>query len=1803
MSPFALVSLRRTLVIALTFFLLPAALNDSANLTVLAAPPPNQIHVSLAGLLLSFEPNLGQTDPRVKFISRGPGYTLFLAKNEAVLAMQESGARSQKSGQERRPLSVARSPSLSERNSKFKIQDSTARLAPNSNTAPPSVLRLRLLGASVRAKVAGLDELPGKSNYFIGKDPKKWHTHVPTYSRVRYQSVYPGVDLVYYGKGGQLEYDFVVAPRADPSAIRLAIASTRQPGSGQKAEGKTSLRIAPNGDLIVTQAGCGLRFHKPIVYQEHLGAHSGPSIVESKAQLLWTAQNTQLAPISQRAWSRPEGRGFSPAELAAPNSLFYPEPRAAPRPRGCAGPGTEERLEGSCRGGAKAPPFPRPGGEFGGTTDHGQRGPANPKSNIQNRIYVDARYVLKPDGVVTFEIAPYDTALPLIIDPVLSYSTYLGGSDMDYANAIAVDSSGNAYVTGYTASVDFPVVNPVQGTPGGGTCSEDGTATPCFDAFVSKLNSTGTALVYSTYLGGSDEDYGASVAVDSSGDTYVAGYTYSTNFPVQNALQPNNAGGVDAFVTELSPDGASLIYSTYWGGSLDDVGTGIAVDSNGNAYLSGYTESTDFPVTSGAFQTVYGDGAHNGFVVKFNSGGAQVGYSTYLGGSGDDYAYAAAVDSAGDAYVTGATNSTNFPTLNALQPNYAGGQCAVAPNTFPCFDAFISKLNPAGSALLFSTYLGGTGSDYGYAIALDSSHDAYITGYTTSQNFPITSGAFQSVFGGSYDVFVAKLNSSGSALGYSTYLGGSGTQVAYGIAVDSNGAAYVTGYNYGGNFPTANPVQAQNAAFYDAFVSVLDPTGSFLLFSTYLGGSQDDFGRGIALDPSANVYVAGATFSPDFPITSNAFQPSYGGGPYDAFVTAYNAPAVPVVAISPASYQFANQAVGTSSSPEPISLSNNGYVALTISSLTISGDFSQTNNCDSGLAPGASCTISVTFTPSGTGSLSGSIIISDNASPPTQTIYLTGTGAGAGASLSPSSLTFSSQAVGTSSSPQTLTLSNTGSAALTISSIAVTSDFSQTNTCGASLAANASCTISVTFTPTATGSRTGSLTISDNANPSTQTVSLSGTGTAPAASLSSTSLTFSSQALGTSSSLQSVILSNTGNAVLTISSIVVSGSFSQTNTCGSSLASAASCTISVTFTPTATGTLTGTLTITDNANPATQSVSLTGTGTAPAASLSPTSLTFASQAEGSKSTPQNLTLTNTGSATLTISSITISGQFSQTNTCGSSLASSNSCTISVTFAPTTTGTLMGTVTVTDNASPATQSASLTGTGALAPAVSLSSTSLTFVSQALGTTSSAQSVTLKNSGKGTLTISSISASGDFSQTNTCGSSVAPSASCALKVSFKPTATGTRTGTLTLTDNACPSTQTVTLTGTGTGAVVSLSPTSLTFGSQTVGSSSSPQKVSLKNTGNVILTITGFKISGDFSQTNTCGLSVAVNAACTISVTFKPVLSGTLTGTLTISDNAAPTTQTVSLTGTGAPATSVKITPASLTFSAQTVGTTSTAQTVILSNTGSATLVIDGVAASGDASQTNDCGSSVPVNASCNLSVTFNPSAGGTRTGAVSITDTAAGSPQAVTLTGTGEDFLIAASSTSFASATVSPGGTATYSLSVLALGGFNQNVALNCTGAPSESGCAVSPSLVNFSSPSNVTVTVVTATPSFSLPRHIPLPPLPPTQPRFWLLWTMALLALRSLAHAFRRRGKTRLYLWAGRSRMAFATFGTLLLLMLALTACGGGGGGGEAPPAASSGTPAGTYTLTVTGTCSSCSVNLSHSLNLTLTVQ
>jgi phospholipase C len=795
----------------------------------------------------------------------------------------------------------------------------------------------------------------------------------------------------------------------------------------------------------------------------------------------------------------------------------------------------------------------------------------------------------------------------------------------------------------------------------------------------------------------------------------------------------------------------------------------------------------------------------------------------------------------------------------------------------------------------------------------------------------------------------------------------------------------------------------------------LSNTGSAALFVSSIAGSGD-FAQTNNCPLAPNTVAAGASCT-----ISVTFTPTAMGTRTGAITVTDNASdspqslsltgtgTAPVVSLSPTSLNFGNQLVGTVSAPQAITLTNTGTGTLTISGLAISGDFSQANNCGGSVAAGANCTISVTFSPSAPGARTGAITVTDNAPGSPQSVSLSGTGTAPLVLLSPTTLTFSNQDVGTTSAPQPVALSNTGTAPLTISGMATSGDFSQTNNCGSLLAAGASCGIAVTFTPTAIGTRTGVLTITDNnkgVGGSQQTVSLTGTGINPGGSVSPTSLSFGNQALGTTSAAKNVTLTSTGTTSLNISSITITGTnasdFAETNNCAASMAPGAKCTINVMFAPTQTGTRTAALTVSDNAANSPQTVAVSGSGVQPVG-LSPTSLNFGNQAENTTSTPKTVTLTNNLNSILAISSITTNGDFAQTNTCGTSVPAKGSCTISVTFTPTNTGTRSGTLTVTDNAVTSPQTVSLTGTGLLQ--VTVSPTSLTFASQKVGTTSTAKNVTLTNNLNAALAITSISASGDFAETNTCGSSVAARASCTISVTFTPTAIGTRTGVVSIADNAAGSPQTVSLTGTGQAPAVTLSPTSLSFGSQTVGTTSAPQSSKLTNTGNATLSITSISASGDFAETNTCRSSVSAGASCTISVTFTPRATGTRTGAVSIADNAAGSPQTISLTGTGqAPA--VTLSPTSLTFGSQTMFTTSAPQSSTLTNTGTGTLSITSISASGDFAETNTCGSSVAAGASCTIGVTFTPTASGTRTGAVSIADNAAGSPQTISQNGTG-----------------------------------------------------------------------------------------------------------------------------------------------------------------------------------------------------
>jgi hypothetical protein len=698
--------------------------------------------------------------------------------------------------------------------------------------------------------------------------------------------------------------------------------------------------------------------------------------------------------------------------------------------------------------------------------------------------------VVREGKWIGFEVGEYDRGRPLIIDPVLSYATYLGGTGGDVAYGIAVDSSGNAYITGVTNSTNFPTLSPEQSSYAGSG-----------DAFVLKLNSTGSAVVYSTYLGGTGADAAAAVAVDPTGDAFITGTTMSVDFPTTTgAFQAAYGGNGDAFITELGSAGDKLVYSSYLGGSQADSGQAVSVDSSGNAYLTGYTQSVDFP-TVNPLQPVNG-GASDAFVAKVNFPGSALVYSTYLGGSEADVGQGIKVDNSGNAYIVGYTFSSDFPTHNALQAANAGGP-----------DAFVAEINASGSALAFSTYLGGSGDDRGYGIALDASGNIYITGASQSADFPTTSSSFETGYQGNGDAFVSKLNSTGSALTYSTFLGGSGVDRGNSIAVDSSGNAYITGFTQSTDFPTQNPVQAilgisggsscGAAPCSDAFVSQLNPSGTGLVYSTYLGGSGSDFGQGIALDTSGVPYITGSTSSTNFPAIAGAYQGSLAGVAGNTLVAKIDPSNDPGMALVPAKVNFGNQSLSVRSAVQMVTVINAGTAPLTISAITSSStDFVETDNCVGTVAAGGgTCAVNITFTPSALGAETDEITITDNASGSPHTITVTGTGvtAATAVTVSPTSLTFSNQAVGTVSSPQTVTITNTGTAALNITQISASGDFSQTNTCGLKLNilnVGESCSVSVSFAPTASGVRSGSLSISDNATGSPQTVALSGAGSA-----------------------------------------------------------------------------------------------------------------------------------------------------------------------------------------------------------------------------------------------------------------------------------------------------------------------------------------------------------------------------------------------------------------------------------------------------------------------------------------------------------------------------------------------------------------------------------------------------------------------------------------------------------------------------------------------------------------------------------
>jgi hypothetical protein len=1014
-------------------------------------PSAASIAANYAKLPLTFELNHGQIDPRVRFVSRGPGYTAFLTSDGMVLSLRAKRVvTSQATSQ-----GVPPSPSKS------------------------STLQFRLLGAAGNPSVVG--EIPqlGRVNYFVGNDPAKWQTNVPTYGRVRYKNVYPGIDLLYYGNQRQLEYDFAVAPGADPSRIQFEIRGAKQ------------TQIGTDGALVLTTGNGDIHFQAPKVYQVLNG----------------------------------------------------------------------------------------------------------------QRMEVGGGYVVTDPTHVSFHLAPYDPNRSLVIDPVLVYSTYLGGSGNDQPNGIAIDTAGNVYVAGSTDSTDFPLVKSVP-PPGGNP-----------HVFVSKLDSTGAHLIYTDYLGGNSQDYGYALALDAANNVYLTGSTASSDFPMVHPFQGTYPGSFNAFLTKISPDGSSLLYSTFFGGNGSDTPSGLAVDAAGDMIIAGTTSSTNLPVANAYQSTVSanlgGMYGNYGFLTKFSPDGSSLVYSTYFGGNSNvplncggtpcwpqpvSSIVGMALDNSGNAYVTGNTNTNNFPvTLGVYQ-----GTDTIPQNGSV---GFVSKFDSVGS-LQYSTYLyesSGQLTDIA-AIAVDGSGSAYITGVALSDGtFPVTITSIcdpgVSFYGCDFG-FVTKFDAAGATLLYSTFLGPNNNAVPQAILLDGNDNAYILALTGSGSFGLVNGIE-QFSGGNDILLAEIDAAASTQLFATYLGGSGEDepASAGMALDASGNLYVAGMTNSSDFPMTQATFQSVFAGNT-DAFILKIGPASGPAVSFNPASLPYDSQAVGTSSQPQTVLLRNMGSSPLSISSITASSGFGETDNCGSSVPAAGTCTFSVAFSPIVPGANSGTIVIQDDAAGSPHSISLSGTGLGAFVALAPSSLVFSSIPVGISSVAQTITLTNSGNMTLSISSVQIAGDYTQTNSCPSTLSAGSTCAINVTFTPTASGSRTGTVTIRDSIPGSPQTVALAGTGVAlaPVVSLTPASLAFPSVSVGTSAAAKTTTLANNGNAALAVSSIQVAGDYAQTNNCPASLPAGSTCSISVTFTPKASGSRSGTATISDSVAGSPQSVGLSGAG-------------------------------------------------------------------------------------------------------------------------------------------------------------------------------------------------------------------------------------------------------------------------------------------------------------------------------------------------------------------------------------------------------------------------------------------------------------------------------------------------------------------------------------------------------------------------------------------------------------------------------
>jgi uncharacterized repeat protein (TIGR01451 family) len=1472
-------------------------------------------------LPLSFEANLGQADGQtqtngqIRFLSRGSGYSFFLTQTGAL-------------------LSFAR------------------------DSHSEAVLRMQLVGASANAHIQGQNELPGKSNYFIGSDSSRWRTGIPTYSQVKYESVYPGINLIYYGNQHQLEYDFVVAPGADPDQIRLSVA------------GVEKLTVDAQGNLVLQHAAGEVQLLAPRIYQQLDG----------------------------------------------------------------------EKKE------------------------------------------ITGQWTLAADHVAGFHLGPYDRTQPLVIDPVLQYSSFLGGSQKNILNRIAIDAAGNAYVAGYTASGDFPAApTPQAMTFGAGTTARG--------AFVAKIDPTGTNLLYSTYLSGSTDEEATGLAVDNSGNVYLAGNTHSTDFPTRNALQStcpthNQAETcASAFLTKISASGDSLLFSTYLGGSGGESARGVAIDSAGSAYVIGITSSLDFPVTPGAAQIKCGGACQqNAFVAKFVPSGESLAFATYIGGSAIDDAADLAVDSSGSIYLAGKTTSPDFPLAAPYQKSCSSD----ATNSAACIaTAFVTKIKADGSTFSYSTYLGGSLGSQASAVAVDAAGSTYVTGSTQSPDFPVVE-AFQKSCGldpasgkCSTDAFLTKFTPAGDALVYSTYVGGTGDDHASAIAVDAAGNAHLAGTTESVDFPTLASVQSQLKGASDAFVARFSAVGSALTFSTYHGGGATESGNSIALDAKGNVYLAGETTSSDFP-TYHPFQSSCAGACTSAFVSKMSLPPPSTVpptiqkSFAPTSVELnvpASTSVLTLTIANPsanaVALTGVGVSDTIPSAMSASGSVTNTCGGTAALAAGppqvlsltggalaiaGSCTVSVTVT----GTTAGAIVNTTGNVTSTEG----GTGTNANATLNvvaPPSLT---KAFGAASIPvnstTTLSFTVTNPAANKVALTGVA--FTDTLPTGLTVATSSAASVCGTGTLTTTAA-TGVITLTGGTvaagtggNPGTCALpSITVTG-ATAGDYTNTvsgagAITSTNGGTGAASNTADLSVGTPASILKTFTPATVALNGTSTLKFGIQNANPTLKLTGLAFTdnlpaglvvastPALTNTCGGTATATAGAT----SVSLTG-GTLNATSGCDVSVSVTATTAGIKNNSVTISSTEGGTGNTSMASLTVAGPPAITKAFSNSVelnVASSTATMTLTITNSNTTPLTG-VAVSDTlpagmalatptgiatTCPAGTATATGGVVALSGATLAASSSCTVTANVIGTTAGSianttDKVTSTNGGTGLAAIGNLVV-------------VAPPI---LAEAFNPASTPLGSTTALTFTISNPSGNTVAETGVAftdklpTGLTVATSSTSSVCGTGTLSTTAA--------TG--VITFTG----GTVAAAGTCSVPVTVTGAAAGS--YSNLVDGT-NGTVLISSTNGGTgvkpTQAATLT-VAAPASITKaFAPTTITLGA------SSTLSFTLTNPATNTVALTGVAfsdplptglvVSTSPTVTNTCGGTFPGSSSvslsggtipvgtggnpgtCTLSVTVTGTAGGLNipntTGAISSTAGGTGSASN-TATITVQDYSITASQT-------------------------------------------------------------------------------------------------------------------------------------------------------------------------------------------